>query len=428
MGIHLFELLTWLVFAWVLQRQARAWFDRRWMAATLPIPMVGTYFVAMTYNDQTQVEALINMPLLAAVMLSMPDDDGDLSKRRAFAAGFFMAVVAYLKLPYVAIPLAVAAVTLVRLGWADVRRTVVDVVWPALLGAAVLVVPFVVYFAIADAYSEIYELYFEYSRERNDLWPRPSERLETTSKRTLRIFSPFIALGGLGVLVNWRGLLHRRALAMVVWAAVAVPLFLVQQWWTYHAFLWLVPFTLFGWFALAAVLDSGRSLRSPVLIVGATAVVLLALTQLGPDGLRKAERLATNDFGLTQDGRDALRRDVDRSYADAQAWSAWNQSIGDESSAWGIGVNPNFLFVAGQDHELSTLTWPTQLISVEIYDRIAGELSEDPPARFIVHADAFADMELRSPSTLAVIESDFCVAEVEGFYSYLLRANDAACP
>lgn len=53
-GIHLVELTTWLGFGWVLQRQARSWFSKPWLAATLPLPVIGTYFLAATYNDQTR--------------------------------------------------------------------------------------------------------------------------------------------------------------------------------------------------------------------------------------------------------------------------------------------------------------------------------------------------------------------------------------
>jgi hypothetical protein len=427
-GIHAVELITWLGFGWILQRQAVGWFRRPWMAATLPLPVIGTYFLAGSYQDQTQVEALVNIPMLAAVMLVMPDNDGELSRRRAFLAGVAMAVVGYLKLPYVAIPLAVSIPTLVAAARRDVRNTVKDTVVPALAGAAVLVVPFFIYFAITDAYSEIYELYFEYSRERNELFPRPTDRLGATIRRTIRIFSPFIAMGGLGLALNWRALTHRRAVAMVVWAVVAVPLFLVQQWWTYHAFLWLVPATLFAWFALEAVLDSGRSLVTPIVAGGLAVVAVLFLTQIAPDGADKVSNLVSNEFAFTQDGRDQLRRDIEPTYSDAQAWSAWNQSLGAESSAWGIGVNPNFLFVAGQEHDLSTLTWPLQLISGEIYDRIAVELTSSPPRRFIVHDDAFIDMQRRAPATLDVIERDFCVALEAGDYNYLLQADDPNCP
>ena len=86
------------------------------------------------------------------------------------------------------------------------------------------------------------------------------------------------------------------------------------------------------------------------------------------------------------------------------------------------------MFVAGQDHELRNLSWPTQLISLEIYDEIAVELSETPPARFIIRDDAYDDMALRAPETLAVIEEMFCVAQESGRYNYLLRATDPLCP
>lgn len=427
-GIHLVELFTWLVFAWVLQRQARAWFRQRWVAATLPIPIVGTYYVAATYNDATQVEALINIPLLAAVMLVMPDDEGRLSRRRAFLAGFAIALVAYIKLPYAAIPLAVAVPTLWRWVRRDARAAVVDVVWPAVLGAAVIVIPFLVYFGINGLYGQIYELYFEYSRERNDLWPRPTDRLEVTARRGLRIFSPLIVLAALGLAVDWRRMINRRTLAMAAWAAVALPLYLVQQWWPYHLFLWTVPFAVVGWYALDAVVASGRSWRDPLVAAGAALVVVLAVTQLGPDGFDKVERMATNDLALTQDGRDSLRREIDPDYAAAQAWADWNRSLGRSDSAWGIGVKPSFLFVAGQDHELRHLSWPVQLITEELYAEMADDLLVQPPERFIVHDDAYPDMELRAPATLAVIESGFCLALEDGPYDYLLQAGDPHCP
>lgn len=427
-GIHLVEIVTWLGFGWVLQQRAIAWFSRRWLAATLPLPLIGTYFVAASPNDQTQVESLVTIPLLAAVLLVMPDDAGEMSRRRAFLAGLAIAVVAYLKLPYAAIPVVVSLPTLWRSFRTDARTTWSGVIVPASAGAAVLVVPFLVYFGINGAYGEIYELYFEYSRERNSLWPRPTLRLESSIRRTIRIFSPFIALGGLGVLLNWRGLLHRRAVAMATWAAVAVPLFLVQQWWPYHAFLWLAPFTLFGWFALDAILENGRPWPDARVLAGLAIVAVLALTQLGPEGIDKVTTMASNDFAVTQEGRDEIRRELDATYADAQVWSAWNQQLGAESSAWALGVSPNFLFVAGQDHDFSTLAWPTQLISVEIYDRIADELAQSPPARLIVHDDALDDMALRAPATLAVLNSSFCLAEETGDHNYLLRVDDPNCP
>ena len=75
-----------------------------------------------------------------------------LSKRRAFLAGFAIAVVAFIKLPYAAIPLAVAVPTLWRWFRRDARAAVVDVVWPALLGSFVILVPFFVYFGINGVY------------------------------------------------------------------------------------------------------------------------------------------------------------------------------------------------------------------------------------------------------------------------------------
>ncbi|MEM7288281.1 MAG: hypothetical protein AAF480_18180 [Actinomycetota bacterium] len=427
-GIHLVELITWLAFAWVLQRQARAWFQRRWLAATLPVPIVGTYYIAATYNDATQVEALINIPLLAAVMLVMPDDEGRLSKRRAFVAGFAIALVAYIKLPYAAIPLAVAVPTLWRWFRRNARETLVEVVWPAILGSAVILVPFFVYFGINGVYGEIYELYFEYSRERNEIWPRPTSRLGVTLRRGLRIFSPLIALAALGFAVDWRRMINRRTLAMAAWAAVALPLYLVQQWWPYHLFLWTVPFAVMAWYALDVIVTSGRSWREPLLAAGAGVVVLLALSQLGPDGIEKVERMATNDLALTQDGRDSLRQEIDPDYGAAQAWAAWNTTMGASDSAWGIGVKPSFLFVAGQEHQLRHLSWPVQLITEEIYGEMADDLLEQPPERFIVHDDAFDDMDLRAPGTLAVIESSFCLAAEDGPYNYLLQVDDPGCP
>ena len=58
----------------------------------------------------------------------------------------------------------------------------------------------------------------------------------------------------------------------------------------------------------------------------------------------------------------------------------------------------------------------------------ADDLVDQPPERFIVHDDAFDDMALRAPGTLAVIEDDFCLALENGDYNYLLPAGDPNCP
>ncbi|MGI9621835.1 MAG: hypothetical protein ACR2PK_03280, partial [Acidimicrobiales bacterium] len=217
------------------------------------------------------------------------------------------------------------------------------------------------------------------------------------------------------------------SMAMVAWGVIAIPLFLVQQWWRYHGFLWLVPMTLLGWFALEAILDSDRGPRDGAVLGGCAVVLLLLFAQVATEGVDKVTTLARNDFGLTAEGRDNIRSDIDPTYADALAWAHWNDELGSDAAAWSISASPAFLFVAGQDHHLPLLTWPILYVREQDWQRIDEELLADPPARLLLAADANEMMALRSPSTLAIIEQDFCVVRDIDRYQFLLRAGDPNC-
>ena len=267
-GIHLVELATWLAFGRALQKRSVSWFKTRELAATLPIATIGTYYLAATYKDQTQVEPLINIPLLAAVLLVLPDDAGKVSRRPRLSCWPRDCGGRLHEAALCDHPVDHRRTDPLRRAARSAGAAITEIIAPATAGAALLIVPFFVYFGINDAYSEIYDLYFVYSRERDTLWPRPRSRLIANIKRAGWVFAPFFVLIALGLAVNARAMLNRRTLAMAAWSVLALPLLWVQLWWGYHLFLWLAPITIVAWFGVDAVLSSGRTIRDPLVATG----------------------------------------------------------------------------------------------------------------------------------------------------------------
>ena len=114
-GIHLFELIYWIVFSSVVSRILRPYFQTWWGPTLIPVSTVAVYYGWADLSDLTQIEILVGFPLLLAWCLVDRADPRTSRAVTAYAtAGLFAAAIVLLKYLYLPIALALLAYVIRR--------------------------------------------------------------------------------------------------------------------------------------------------------------------------------------------------------------------------------------------------------------------------------------------------------------------------
>ena len=247
-GIHLFEMLWMLILALLVRVVAGRWLESRITASLAPALTVGLYYAVADERYLTQTEALVGLPLLAALWCAVEGSHAE-HRRKVWltASGLAAGCVVVFKLLYVAIPivwwlLAIRDVNSRRRE--DLRRTVADVA-PWLIGGALLPIVATISFVVQKGVAALaLWTYFQHPAEVWSALPMEPRRLLRAARSFVLSFAPAFALAGLGA----AGALMQRRLDLLTvglgaWLAIGILLIVIQviSWWDYHFLLLLVP-------------------------------------------------------------------------------------------------------------------------------------------------------------------------------------------
>ena len=235
-GIHLFELIYWLVFSLFMLIALRPYFSHRWAASLLPLATVVVYYLHAGTLDLTQLEMLVAFPILVGWwLIDRAQPETHTGRRRYAAAGLAAAAVVLLKHLYILIVLALLGYVVLR-SWrrdvavADIRRCLVAFV----IALAVPLAIVVAYFAFHGQLQRIWWIYFEFAPATQVLAPRPFEHLVFGARRFLIGHAPILVLAVLGCVhvLRWRVQPQMDlALGMVLWGVSGAIAFFVLQGW-----------------------------------------------------------------------------------------------------------------------------------------------------------------------------------------------------
>jgi len=373
-GIHLFELIYWLVFSIFALVALRPYFTAAWAAPLVPIFTVVAYYCHAGVFDLTQIEILVAFPILVAWWLIDRADPGTRDGLRRYAvAGLVTAVVVLLKYLYLLIVLvfvgyAARRALQRRVPIADVRRCV---------GAFVitLIVPLlgvVAYYAAHGQLGRIWWIYFEFAPNSQLTGNKSFSDLKFGARNFMIGHAPFLILAVVGCVDAFRRRIRPQwdlLAGMLLWAASGSIAVLVQGWWNYKWFLFTVPlgilatagaevlvampaslekrnwlggvlagvaFAVWGflvgapmpqiqtWLLLSVVIGvcagiGAELLASPgghrwsVQIIAAALAVSVGLTAIGP--VHKFRVLMDHDFALTAEARASFQRFWNGNYA-----------------------------------------------------------------------------------------------------------------
>jgi hypothetical protein len=413
-ALHLFELVVLVTFGGVLACATRTAFGRPWVAATVPVLVVGTYYATAEPLQLGQVESIIGIPLFAALWCSDRGGRAGASRGWLVAAGLAGGAALILKLVFA--PLVLACLVPTFLAWRHTtpdlraRRILGDT--GALLGG--LVVPLgaaVAYFAATDQLATVRWTYFEVTPATTSIAGRPLGRLLDGGARTAARWAVPIALAGVGLATTFRRGWTRMEIGLLAWAIAAVPVFLVQHWWIYQYGMVLVPLGLFaahGVDALAAARLGKRrgTLVAVVLVLLSVPLDLRVVANVG-DALR-------HDGAVTVADRTALHVDVEPNYVDARAWAAHLARTGPTPHGVYVLGNPLDVFLADRRQSVAINGWSPEQYPASVWRRLHAQLVAARPDEIVVDRFSRRIMRSRSPATLALIRRHYVAAGRSG--------------
>lgn len=418
-GIHAFELLYWLVFAFFAQRVLRPCFSNRWVASLAPFLMVGWYYAYSGDWHLTQAEGLAGCPLFFCMWFAARgeapgrDRGRDLAISGVFGAGALLLKLVFL--PLVAGFWLIALVRSARAGGGAVSP--VRGAFAILVGAAV---PFLVaagYFIGHRTFALAWDTNVIYPFRISP--PRPAFRFKWLVDGLawfLLHWASLLALCGFAAATPAGGPRGRLMPYLLAWCVLGAGVILVQQlsWWQYHYLLLMVPIGVLAAIGLDALVDAlrGRELGRRGLLAVTAALLLLLLPAMGALGL-KAMFVAQDGFGLTPASR--LRHEVRMSRG-----GAYGRILADVAPLAAPGSRPGPIYVAGNplyhwlSHRDSSLPRFGGILatyaSAEEWAEVANGLRKDPPPYIFVQNSVIEDLgrsPMRSRPFFDLLSSDY---------------------
>lgn len=268
LGIHLFELLYWLIFSVTLMVTLRDYFRRPIFVRLTPLLTIGVYYTVCGSWHLTQVEGLIGFPLyltLWATVKATRARNEFIKCSLLFVSGLAGGIVLVFKLillPIVALFWLTLLIFLIARGDASLPKALFRTVLPVVFGLAILLAAVFAYFARHDALAVVNYTFFEYPVQAVTAFA-DRNRL-TVLKEGLHwfitTFLPLIillfvwalaALKGLkasnkslsGGLMNRIRQMDLTSVNLILWLLAGFGIVLAQRlsWWEYHYLLLLVP-------------------------------------------------------------------------------------------------------------------------------------------------------------------------------------------
>lgn len=408
-ALHLFELGNLLAFAVVLAATLRGRFERAWIAAVVPVLIVGTYYATVEPVQLGQVESLVGIPLYLALWCSARAGAPDARRSWLLAAGVAGGVALVFKLVLAPIVIAiwfVAIVPTARRATDDRGRRLLRDGAILLVGALIPIGAVIAYLAAHGQLETARWTYLDVTRAATGIAGRPVSRLLEGAAKTAARWAVPLALAAYGAVTTWRRGWDRFEIGLAAWIVLGVPVFLVQHWWIYQYAMFLVPIGIFAGYGLDALCRAwGRLGR--VRVVALLAIgVMLAVPMLLRVGSNVRD-VATHGFAASVADRASLRADVEPHYRAAAAWARHLQRAGPTPRGVYVLGNPLDLYRANRRQSVAINGWSPEQYSAAVWRRLTSQLARARPTELVV--DRFSDriMRERSQATSRLIHARY---------------------
>jgi hypothetical protein len=416
-GIHLFELIYWLVFSVVVLATMGRVMKNAVFTALLPVLSVGTYYAISASQQLTQLEALAAFPIFVSMWLAYRAPESAKPFLMYVGSGLAGGVAMTFKLLFLVllIPFWFRAATQ---GSAGSRKSSPTRLLEGAAGIVVgLLIPLGLVAALLSAWGALalgFETFFVIPpRVLSELPQAPLRRLERSTAFFLRGYGPSLLLAVAGTWMLRRSGPDRLARYLWSWflfGAIAI-LLQRQSWWPYHFHLIGFPAVLLALLTLDRLwakrvdpspASTGRVLRFSGL------VVLLAFS-----GLLAVGRLtqALVEHGLALDPAERFAFQNEYSGGDYGVISADVQFLKEPSQQGDIYVagDPLYYWLSGRGQATSLNGWALEFFLDDQWEELAAQL-ESSEASYVFISEFYSGLiERKGERFLAVLDRKYAL-------------------
>lgn len=415
-GVHSFELVYWLIFAITVVLALSRRIRTPLALALAPVLIVGIYYLGSRPSHLTQIEILVGFPLFLTAWLANPIS-GQRSALRLILAGAAGGVALMLKLVVLPIVAAIWLPALINNRWRSAIRTV------GLLsvGVGIILFPFIAYLVRHDIIERVAWTTFVLPFDAVGINERsPHRLLRSTAWFVIFFFTPLV-LAAVRLLA-FRSRPDQITIAMLAWIVAAVPVTLLQLWWSYHFLVFAVPVGLLaaeGLDNLASSWEDRARWSWPLL------VILLA----GPlvSVIYKTHQLAEHRFAVGDDDRLQYQESLHPGYREVQQEVAFLDEPESQPGSIFVFGNPRYQALSGRPTAIALNGWSPEYWSAEVWQWALDDLEATRPAYIYVSAWASRLIAERSPQLAAFLESEYQETRVspsETWYERLTPGGD----
>jgi hypothetical protein len=436
-GIHLFELLYWLMFSIILSISLEDYFRSPFFAKLTPLMTVGFYYAICGSLHLTQVEGLVGFPLylsLWATVRAVESQSASTTGFLLFASGLAGGIVLVFKLillPIVALFWLSLLIFLVMRRGIFLPKVLLLTVAPILFGLVIPLLAVIAYFAWYDALDVMNYTFFGYpSRALNSLAGR--NRLPILKQGLYWFITSFLPLiiftfiWALLAVKRWKTqdkslsnrLMNKNrqidlvTVNLILWLFAGFVVILAQgfSWWEYHYLLLLVPF---GVLATKGIDRLWEAVQVNAFFTrpAGRLIFIICIFLLFVPTLKLAAWRAKNTFIsrmnspteplLTPSG------DMDALYEKTRTETAF---LFDENSRPGkifVCGQPLYYYLSKRPPAFASNGWMPELFLPEQWKQLGEELATKSPPYVSVEKYCRGLMEVESPETLQILENNY---------------------
>ncbi len=418
-GIHLFELLYWLVFSVVLLVTIGRRMASRVIAGLLPILTVGAYYLLADRGKLLKVESLSALPIFLAMWFAYRFTTNP-SRWLLFASGVAGGIAVSFKLALAVVLIPIWLLTLFLLirerdrQWWKVTGEAVS---PAVLGALVpiglLVALLNRWGILAIAVETAFVAPFRYL----DVPGAPIERLLIGFGWLILGYGPMLVAAAWVVWRSSRVSKDRLVGYLTTWALFGFVLHLFQNttWWGYHLHVATFPV---GILAVLAVneLWERRTTEAGSHQKLARRLAFGVMLMLIPSAVFLVSRSATlvaDGFALEPDQRLAFQTTFSNgSYGQIAADVEFLMAPGSRPGPIFVAGDPLYYWLAGRGHAIVESGWTLEYYFTDQWRAMAQEIEAALPAYVFVSHDYEEVIDLNGSEFAAVLAERYDVLRV----------------
>lgn len=418
-GVHIFELIYWIGFSvvliWFLKR-IRA-FSNEAITYLAPLLIVGTYYGFGNYRLFTQVEALVNFPLLLTIAFNyLYLEKGKHQHLWIFLSGVMGGIVLLFKLIFAPILLAFWGYLFFHHIITTKNNFLKELKVPAFIGLGTIAawIPFFVYSYQNDIIPLCYETFVKY----------PPQIIKHGERKTfafllhsIRAFADsiifFIPISLFSILLRLKG--RTFPIILWLWLLTASILILLQttSWYPYQFQILYVPFILLALIGVDFLFEKADIIKTGLWTKNTFIIKLFLIATLGYPALystlSKVKELKSFNFGITHKDRIAfssLRKENREAY---EAAICLNQLSSKKCPVFVIN-DPTVYYYAGRNQAIAQSGWSMQLFIPGQMELLINELKEKKPCFIFISSDANSSLEKKGTVLLTWIKNNYTVA------------------